>query len=46
MRALVSAASRTLLTPAEMLVVQRKRVRYIAPGSGGMNSLITSEQLA
>jgi hypothetical protein len=35
-RALVSAPSRTLLAPAEMLVVERKRVPYFAAGSGGM----------
>jgi hypothetical protein len=33
---LVSAPSRALLTPAEMLVVERKRVPYFAAGSGGM----------
>jgi hypothetical protein len=32
----LSAPSRALLTPAEMLVVERKRVPYFAAGSGGM----------
>src|ERR1019366_3775592 len=32
----LSAPSRVLLTPAEMLVVERKRVPYFAAGSGGM----------
>jgi hypothetical protein len=35
-RSLPSAPSRALLTPAEMLVVERKRVPYFAAGSGGM----------
>jgi hypothetical protein len=32
----LAAPSRALLTLAEMLVVERKRVRYFAAGSGGM----------
>jgi hypothetical protein len=35
-KSLLSAPSRALLTPAEMLVVERKRVPYFAAGSGGM----------
>jgi hypothetical protein len=35
-RDVLPAPSRTRPTPAEMLVVERKRVPYFAAGSGGM----------
>jgi hypothetical protein len=41
-----SAPSRALLMPAEMLVVERKRVPYFAAGSGGMQQSDRLSQVA